>query len=134
MDAVGLYPQGDAVGLDLFRCGKIYIGEVGLLLEGLLLEPLGVHIIGQLDLPTCYHGHLMTGPGKVQTDIPSGVRTADYNDPVPQFRLMTEYGFRQPGVFGAGNRRVDRFGAGRTENGIIALFFQQFRRGCYAEL
>ena len=88
-----------------------------------------MHVVCQMDLTAGDHGDLMPGTGQIQAHIPSGICAADDYHPVTQLLLMTEYRLRQPGMLCTGNRRIDRLGAGSTENGVIALCLQQLRCG-----
>ena len=132
MHAVGLHLQGDFPRLNLLGGGKVHIGEVGLVFKGFPLEPLGVHIVRQLNLSAGDHGDRMTGPGQIQAHIPSGIRAADDHHPMAQLVFMTEYGFGQTCGFGAGNGRIHRLGTRCAENRVIALTLQKLRSSFYA--
>ncbi len=130
MDAVGLHLQRNLTRLNLLGGCEIHIGEIGLVFKGFPLEPLGVHIVGQLNLTAGNHGHLMTGSGQIEAHIPSGICAADDHHTMAQLVLMTEYRFCQPRGFGAGNRGINGLRTRGTENCAIALILEQ-RRCCF---
>ena len=108
------------MGLNFQGLGKVHIGEVGVGLKGLPLQPLGVHIPGKLNLSPCDHRHLVAPAGQIQAHVPASIGPADHHHPVAQPLLLAEHLLGQPGPFRPLGRDSRRGGAYRHQNPVIA--------------
>ena len=119
---------------DLQGLGKVHIGEVGVLLKGLPLQPLGVHIPGELDLLPGDHGHLMAAPGQIQAHVPAGIGAANDHHIPAQLVFPAEHVLRQPDFFPVRtlHRGPHRLGSHRREDGVVSLVLEQLRRDLHA--